>query len=191
MKRSLTLIACTFLSLTMISCSSKKEDPTPQPLSEESTIANDYDTQEHYTVTLGDYTLEIPENYSNKHPNYFIENTGPDRIAFLLLHKDDTVVVPSYELLALGIDAYINGVMEGFEDAELIEKGEANINGIPMSTFTITGITSGVDGTLHAYVFVNPSDHVVLGAFFVQSTAAEYDHFADFDKIVASIALTQ
>jgi len=190
MKRTLTLLTAFLLAVPMTACSTKKEEEKPQTLeqtSEENYTANDFDTQDHYTAALGDYTFEIPDNYRNKQPNYFIENTSPDQIASLLLHKDDTVVVPSYELLAFGIDTYINGVMEGFEDAKLIEKGETNINGIPMSTFTITGITSGVDGILHAYVFVNPSDHVVLGAFFVQSTGAKYDHFADFDKIVGSI----
>ena len=194
MRRALALLTSLMLTITMVACSTKKEEEKPenvqQMAEEESNIADDFDTRQHYTVSLGDYTFEVPNNYRNRDPYYYAEvkgnTTGP---AYIYLYKDDSITVPSYELLNMFIGGYIDNMLK--DGGELLDRSEASFNGVQMCVFTVSGTFGEVEGVSKCYVFRNPSDSVVTGIFFTQANETRYDHFADFDKIVGSIATAE
>ena len=190
MKKLLTLISFTLLTVSLTACSTKQEEPEPEQTveteDEAKPAADDFDTQEHITVTYGDYLLDIPANYRAKEPYYYPE-TGKGTTAMLYLLKDDSAKIPSYEILAFGIDSYINGFLGDAEDAEVTEKYETTINGIPMYVLVIEGTLEGMTGKIRDYVFVNPSDKALMSMIFMQEETTKYDHFDDLDKIVSTI----
>ena len=196
MRRALALLASFLLAVSMTACSTRKEEEKPQTetvqetAEEESNTADDFDTREHYTVTLGYYAFEMPDNYRDRNPYYYAETrsktTGP---AYIYLYKDDSITVPSYELFNMFIGGYIDNMLK--DGGELLERGEVTNNGVQMCVFTASGTFGEVEGISKCYVFRNPSDGVVTGIFFTQANDARYDHFADFDKIVGSIALAE
>ena len=192
MKKLPTILTCLLLTVSLCACTKKEEEKpqteTIQETAEESNIANDFDTQEHCTVTFGDYELEIPANYRNKEPYYYAESTGHNDLAMLYLFKDSTTVVPSYEMFAMGIDTYIAGfIKESGGSVEVTDKHETTINGIPMYVLNIAGTFGEVEGVMRDYVFVNPSDHALMSLMFLQENTTAYDHFDDLARIVASI----
>ena len=190
MKRLLTVLTCTILALSLSSCSAKKEEPAPEPTQtqeEDTRTANDFDTREHFTVNYGDYILEVPSNYRKNPPYYYVENTGHNDLGMLYLLKDDSTSVPSYELLAFGIEAYITGFVGSMEDGTVTDRYETTVNDIPMYVLIISGTVDGREGVIKDYIFVNPSDYALMSLIFMQENTTVYDHFPDFDKIVASI----
>lgn len=170
----------------------KTPEPEPTPAySENAKQSKDFDTLDHKTLTVGDYTFEIPAWNINEDKNVYYPGDG-QTINALFLATKGTKGGFDEDTLAKQHDNLIAALMEnsGFKDYEIIKDESLRINGIKMDSVTVH--TGGDNpGLYRAAWFLNPSDGSVVSLVMFELDTSPAGYKDDFSKIINTVRLAE
>lgn len=122
--------------------------------------ADDAAKNEFNTITVGDYTAEIPSSWINSDTYYYMEEKG--KPPFMQIYLQDGQEMGD---LVIFKDALIQGVLGGLENGELTSDFSAvEYEKASGYTFAVKGGVKGIDGTyfITVTIFENPSGGLVF-----------------------------
>lgn len=176
----------------------QKEQQTEQETvtwQEKTKQANDFDTMEHVTVTIGDYQIDVPAWPQDSDGNYLMKDSAGKLVAvFRVLHNNTAY---TDETLVQRRSADLRDMMKAdiFQNSELISEDSVKINGIVMndgvfhSEFVTT--SNNVPVINRMIWFSNPSDSSVNIIHFMETDSSPAGHTDDLMKIINSIRIAE
>lgn len=146
----------------LIGCSSGEK--TNEPLSEKTPINEDDNSSgiiksetETTTVSIGDYSINIPSVWANSDKYYYLNQEGePPFVMIDLMNDVELSGILEHK------DEYISGSLGGLENGELISDfSEVKFENASGYAYSIKGILSGYDAIFTTTLFENPSGGTV------------------------------
>ncbi|MBR2802316.1 MAG: hypothetical protein IKE21_06965 [Erysipelotrichaceae bacterium] len=178
------------LCLLLAACSGKTASaavtpaPAVTPVSTKEAAA-DFDPKTNQTVTVGDFSLQVPANWQQKENDYYAE-TG-EGISFLQVELQE-LEKPFTEEEFLDIkDSVAEDFSKKLDGGEVVLSETITVNGITMNELIVQGKVSDILVRIHICMFVNPSDGNVVTVSFLQSDKSAYDHEEDYRKVIQSL----
>lgn len=170
----------------------KIPEPTPA-YSENAKQSKDFDTLEHKTLTVGDYTFEIPAwNVNDDGTIYY---TGDGQTAnMLFMYSKSSKGGLDEKSIAKQHDSIISILTDNFgiNDYEVMNDESIRINGIQMDSVVVhTGESAENPWLFRAAWFLNPSDGGLISLAMLERDGAPAGYKDDFSKIINTIRLAE
>lgn len=172
----------------------KTPEPEPTPAySENAKQSKDFDTLDHKTLTVGDYTFEIPAwNVNDDGDVYYPGDGQTDKVLFTYTKSSKGGF--DEDSLARQHENIIANLMEtlGLKDYVIINDDSLRINGIKMDSVVLhTGESVKIPWFIRTVWFLNPSDGSIISMIMLEQEASPAGYKNDFSKIINTIRLAE
>jgi SOS response regulatory protein OraA/RecX len=175
-----------FLALVIVGCSSS----SPESVSNESDTAvesavndNSLESEEFTTISVGDYTVEIPSSWSNEGDYYYSGDVGTLPYVYITLSDDFDI-----DMLLEDSDGFIEGSFDVFEDAKLTSgMSPVDYDYASGYSYSFSGTIQGYDTNNIFTFFENPSGGVVNIALMEEGFDSLPQYYAILNTVKSDI----